>query len=611
MRNLKITTRVTLGSCTVLALLLCLALIAVHRMSIVDRNLATINDVNSVKQRFAINFRGSVHDRAIALRDVILVQDVSELPGVLKTITDLNTKYQQSAGPLDTMLLPAAGPTADELGILNSIKSTERRTMPLIEQVIARRQSGDVQGATDLLMQKARPQFVQWLKEINQFIDLQEARNKEIAGRTRVETGSFKLIIGLLCLGALTIGGFIIWWSTTGVRQLPGMTRILEDLARGERDVVVPLSDTHDELGQLARALTSFRDQLAAAESAKNEQAQMLVASIGSALDALAQGDLVSRVDVELTGPFAKLKADFNSAAESLQTTLGQVASAANGINCGAAEIRKASDDLSQRTLQQAAGLEETAAAMDELTSTVRATAGQAADANTAVRTVRDVAERSGVIVREAVQAMSDIERTSVEISDIIAVIDGIAFQTNLLALNAGVEAARAGDAGKGFAVVAAEVRALAQRSAEAAKDVKARITASGAQVVEGVRLVGQTGKALDQIIDRIGDVSGLVSKIATAAEHQASGLQQVNTTVAEMDGMTQQNAAMVEEATAAARDLADGADGLIRQVARFRTGEADELMGSPVHQLRNRLTAVTRDTPRPNSGRTARTALG
>jgi methyl-accepting chemotaxis protein len=275
---------------------------------------------------------------------------------------------------------------------------------------------------------------------------------------------------------------------------------------------------------------------------------------------------------------------------DAVAETMSAVTDATNGINSGAIDIRQASDDLSQRTEQQAASLEETAAAMDEITSTVRQTAAGAVRANGVVEEARVEAEQSGAVVARAVEAMGGIERSSNEISEIISVIDGIAFQTNLLALNAGVEAARAGDAGKGFAVVASEVRALAQRSAEAAKDVKTRINASSEQVEAGVELVSETGQALQRIIGRFGEISNLVGQIATAAEQQATGLQQVNTAVSEMDGVTQQNAAMVEEATAAARSLSAESDELARHVARFKVGDGEPKAAVPaVHQLQNR----------------------
>ena len=267
---------------------------------------------------------------------------------------------------------------------------------------------------------------------------------------------------------------------------------------------------------------------------------------------------------------------------ERLARTLQRISHSAGQVRNGAAEVRAASDDLSQRTEQQAASLEETAAAMDEVTGAcARPPAAPTGSTRSSCRRARK--PRSGTVVRRAVEAMGAIERSSSEISEIISVIDGIAFQTNLLALNAGVEAARAGDAGKGFAVVASEVRALAQRSADAARDVKERIQSSTAQVGIGVGLVNETGRMLEAIAARIAEISAHVSQIASSAEQQATGLQQVNIAVADMDGSTQQNAAMVEQATAAARHLAAEAEVLASEVAQFRLDTAD-LRGARSH---------------------------
>jgi len=352
---------------------------------------------------------------------------------------------------------------------------------------------------------------------------------------------------------------------------LAGVTHVLGELGKGNLSVNADACDRRDEIGALTTATKDLRNQLFAAERAKEEQADVIVASIGTGLSQLAEGDLTARIDADLAGKFAPLKQDFNRALEAIETAMAKVARSTSGIRTGSGEIRQASDDLSRRTEQQAASLEETAAAMNQITTTVKQTAADAGQANQQVAEARKDAEESGKIVRKAVEAMGGIERSSAEISEIISVIDGIAFQTNLLALNAGVEAARAGDAGKGFAVVASEVRALAQRSAEAAKDVKERITASSGQVAAGVEMVGETGKALTRIIRHITGISELVEGIALGADQQSAGLTQVNTAVAEMDGVTQQNAAMVEEATAAARSLAGEADELARQIGQFR----------------------------------------
>ncbi|MFG6283002.1 methyl-accepting chemotaxis protein [Sphingomonas sp. S6] len=362
----------------------------------------------------------------------------------------------------------------------------------------------------------------------------------------------------------------------------------MEGLAAGDLTTPIANTDYRDCIGRISRAMEIFKDNAERVQAGAAAQ-QIIVGSLGEGLTRLAGGDLSYRIDRAFPAEYEQLRIDYNRAMDAVAETMSAVTDATNGINSGAIDIRQASDDLSQRTEQQAASLEETAAAMDEITSTVRQTAAGAVRANGVVEEARVEAEQSGAVVARAVEAMGGIERSSNEISEIISVIDGIAFQTNLLALNAGVEAARAGDAGKGFAVVASEVRALAQRSAEAAKDVKTRINASSEQVEAGVELVSETGQALQRIIGRFGEISSLVSQIATAAEQQATGLQQVNTAVSEMDGVTQQNAAMVEEATAAARSLSAESDELARHVARFKVGDGEPKPVPAVHQLQNR----------------------
>ncbi|MBI0475344.1 methyl-accepting chemotaxis protein [Sphingomonas sp. MA1305] len=363
----------------------------------------------------------------------------------------------------------------------------------------------------------------------------------------------------------------------------------MEALAAGDLHSPIAYTDNRDCVGRMTTAMAIFRRNM---EEANTAEAQRHMAEgLGQGLGELAQGNLAYRIDAPFPTQFEPLRLNFNTAMAAIFEAMGAVSAAATGIHNGSSDILQASDDLSQRTEQQAASLEETAAAMDEITSTVRQTAAGATKANGVVEAARAEAEQSGSVVARAVEAMNGIERAAGEIGEIISVIDGIAFQTNLLALNAGVEAARAGDAGKGFAVVASEVRALAQRSADAAKDVKTKIMASTQQVESGVQLVSETGDALTRIIARIGEISTLVGQIATAAEQQATGLQQVNTAVGEMDGVTQQNAAMVEQATAAARSLSAEADELARQVGRFKLGDAAALAttASPVHRLQQR----------------------
>ena len=306
------------------------------------------------------------------------------------------------------------------------------------------------------------------------------------------------------------------------------------------------------------------------------------VAEIGSALSDLANGQLDRRVHHETVPELDKLRIDFNRALDVLQGTMRKVEEAARAIKGGTEEIRVSSDDLSRRTEQQAASLEETASALDEITATVKTTSENAAHARQTVETAKHDAETSAVVVRQAVDAMRGIETSSNQVGQIIGVIDEIAFQTNLLALNAGVEAARAGDAGRGFAVVASEVRALAQRSADAAKEIKTLISKSSGQVAEGVRLVVDTGAVLEKIVAQVAEISSIVITIAGSAKEQAGALQEVNTAVNQMDQVTQQNAAMVEEATAAAHELAQETVRLTELVEQFSLGERRSVDPAP-----------------------------
>jgi methyl-accepting chemotaxis protein len=389
--------------------------------------------------------------------------------------------------------------------------------------------------------------------------------------------------------GLALVPVLLTWWSGRVISD-PYVATVLrmEGLARGDLTSPIQRTDYRDCVGRMTRAMEVFRVNAETVQRS-NAEAETIVKMLGTGLGRLAAGDLSQRIEDRFAVHYEALRHDFNGALDAMAATLGKVTVAAGDISSGAGDIRQASDDLSRRTEQQAAALEETAAAMEEITSTVRESARGATQANSLVAEAQAEAQRSGDVVQRAMSAMAGIERASAEISEIISVIDGIAFQTNLLALNAGVEAARAGDAGRGFAVVASEVRALAQRSAEAAKDVKERITASAGQVELGVELVTATGEALRGIIGRVGSISTIVSSIASSAEQQAIGLQQVNTAIAEMDGVTQQNAAMVEEATAATRSLASEAEELAREVTRFRLGAgtaAAQPGGSHVHRL-------------------------
>jgi methyl-accepting chemotaxis protein len=307
-------------------------------------------------------------------------------------------------------------------------------------------------------------------------------------------------------------------------------------------------------------------------ETAARQRA-LVVASIAKGLEALSGGILTFRITEPFAPEYQKLADDFNAAMEKLQSTMKVIAFSAVEIQSSTEEISQGSDKLAHRTETQAASLEETAAALEQLTATVRTSANSAKQVNHSVSAAKSDAEQSGDVVRKAVTAMGEIERSSRQVSEIIGVMDEIAFQTNLLALNAGIEAARAGDAGKGFAVVAQEVRALAQRSTLAAKEIKALISSSSQQVGTGAELVNETGKALERIVNQVGEITHATSEIAAAAEDQALALAQINASITQMDKVTQQNAAMAEESTAASHTLAHEANDLARLINQFDHG--------------------------------------
>lgn len=382
---------------------------------------------------------------------------------------------------------------------------------------------------------------------------------------------------------SLIISGIIgLRLITAFTTQFKALQSDLDRLARKEFNFKPSYLDSRTEVGNLSRAMEKTRaalseaeDKLASIEANRIADRGAVVGKLDDHLARLSNRDLDCTIDEAFPEEYEELRQSFNSTVATLKETIQQVIAATGSIHNGATEISTASDDLSNRTESQAATLEETAAALEQLTASVKSSADGARNVEVTMQEARQKAEDSGQVVQRAVSAMTEIEQSSLKIAQIISVIDDIAFQTNLLALNAGVEAARAGEAGKGFAVVASEVRALAQRSADAATEIKTLIGDSSKHVKQGVDLVGETGEALTSIVSRVNTISELVTNIAEGAAEQSTGLSEINTGVSQLDQVTQQNAAMVEQATAAGHMLHTDSTKLAELMGQFKLNGA------------------------------------
>ena len=519
--TMTVARRLALGFGLMLAILVVVALVALAKVQAIDAALLANSERHAVVQRHAINFRGSAHDRSIAVRDVVLSASPAERQKELQAIDELAAFYARSAGPLEA-LIAAPGASPELARLYAGIRQIEAEAVATTKRVIAAVEQGDTAAAQTLLWQQAKPQYVQWLAAINRLIDFEEGRIQAENAIALGEAGSFRAVM-LSALAVALLCGVLLAWVLS-------------------RSIVRQLGAEPEALGAAARRV--------------------------------AQGDL-SPVPGASQAPAGSVLASLGAMQHSLAQLVGAVRGASDSIATGSSEIASGNVDLSSRTESQASHLQQTAAAMEELSKTVQANAETASRADSMAGGASAAAVKGGEVVGQVVTTMQDIADSSRKIADIIGVIDGIAFQTNILALNAAVEAARAGEQGRGFAVVASEVRNLAQRSATAAREIKVLIGASVEKVENGTRLVGDAGQTMDSIVAQVHSVSALIGRISSATTEQTQGIVQVGQAVTQLDRSTQQNAALVEQSAAAADSLRQQAQRLAETVRVFKLEDA------------------------------------
>jgi len=536
------------------------------------------------------------------LSNVVSVEMVKSLE--MKNISE---DIQKAHGQLYILLTHAAGKIdqnkldsqTKELitnlsGLQTRLKALEPKMnaeqMPLIKKL--EKQLDETKSAVDLVgsMMSAdfsaavsfvdpfEKSYQQMGETLDQLVKVTQKNTDAQATASAVRASETQSSISMIALITLLLVGAIAALNVLILRKdVKTIADATEKLAGGNTNVDLESMQRRDEFGAIVRSLVVFRTNETHLAEARKEQedtakaVDTVVTSLAEALNRLSAGDLTYRIKAEFQGGYSKVRDDYNAAMHNLEDTLRVIWQVMFNVQSGSNEISKASDDMSRRTEHQAATLEETAATIDNITATVKKTAEGALNARDAVSTAKEDATRTGAVVTDAVSAMHEIEKSAAQIGQIVGVIDEIAFQTNLLALNAGIEAARAGDAGKGFAVVASEVRALSHRSADAAKQIKSLIGASTTKINQGVGLVVEAGKALERIVSQVTEINTVVNEITASAQEESNSLAQVNTAVAELDGVTQGNAAMVEESTASSHSLAQETENLANLLGRFK----------------------------------------
>lgn len=517
--RMNVAARLYWGFGLIVALLVVLTAVAVVKVDRIERALRANMEIYSQVQRNAINFRGSAHDRSIALRDAVLSPSVEERERELATIQELADFYTSSARTMDT-LLALPGVSSEVPPLYRDIQRVEREAVAVTNSITVQLRAGNPAAAENLWNQ-AKPLYVQWLATINRLIDFKEVHIQD-TNRGAMEEASGFLRVMFMALTLALILSAVIAWNVA-------------------RSIVRQLGAEPNALAEVARRVA--QGDLQPVAGTAQAQPRSVLASLGAMQGSLAQ-------------------------------VVGNVRHASNAVTQGADEIAVGNTGLLQRTEEQAGNLQQAASSMEQMTASVKHTADAAKQATQLAVAASDAAQKGGEVMTEVVRTMDDISASSHHIADIIGVIDSIAFQTNILALNAAVEAARAGEGGRGFAVVASEVRALAQRSADAARQIKGLIETSVSKVEQGTQLVNQAGVTMGDIVTQAQRVAGLIAEISDATAEQTQGIAQVGDAVSHLDRATQQNAAMVEQSATAAQALKQQAAQLAAVVKIFQLAE-------------------------------------
>ncbi|MFL9880672.1 methyl-accepting chemotaxis protein [Herbaspirillum rhizosphaerae] len=527
--QLKISTRLAIGFTLVCALLITVTLLGIIQMAQQKQRMEEITKINNVEASEASSMYLSITERALALRNMILLGDnPQEIDGEMKRIDTQAQKYAASEKKLGAMLKRESSTSAEELKLFDTIAATSTAANVHIKKASELILAGKRDEAYSLLRNEFRPIQRKWWEQLNNFIVLENKQNEEASNNADAAYANARfmmLLFGGLALVVSIMAAYLITRSV--VNQLGGEP--------------------------------AYANQIATR---------------------IAHGDLTVNIDTKPSDQDSLLFS-MKSMRDALAQIVGQVRAGTDTIATASSQIAKGNLDLSSRTEQQASSLEETASSMEELASTVKQNSGSAIQAHELAVSASDIATKAGEVVQQVINTMSVINDSSHKIVEIISVIDGIAFQTNILALNAAVEAARAGEQGRGFAVVASEVRNLAQRSATAAREIKVLISDSVKQVDIGRSLVEQAGTTMDEVVGSVRKVNGMVAEISQSSRQQSDGIEQINDAVAQMDNVTQQNAALVEQAAAAAQSLQEQAAKLSSLVGIFKLGTLPMLKNS------------------------------